>query len=177
MYCGVMYCGVMYCGIVAATRHRFRVNTAPVRERGEEEVKISPSPTRSYQADTAQRTQESQEDILPGLRSGLIKVTHSVFTITRAEYEETLTSLAELVNVSRLMRTTLGRSGILFAHSEWNQPLPGITVRLLSPTYIQDSHWSSSYITALSLVESFRVFLRQLSYAIKNQLVASKAPY
>ena len=37
-------------------------------------------------------------------------------------------------------------------------------------TYIQDSHWSSSYITALSLVESFIVLLRQLSYAIKNQL-------
>ena len=43
--------------------------------------------------------------------------------------------------------------------------------------YIQYSHWSSSYITALSLVESFIVLLRQLSYAIKNQLVASKAPY
>ena len=28
-----------------------------------------------------------------------------------------------------------------------------------SRTYIQDSHWSSSYITALSLVESFRVLL------------------
>ena len=35
---------------------------------------------------------------------------------------------------------------------------------------IQDSHWLSSYITVL-------VLLRQLSYAIKNQLVASKAPY
>ena len=39
------------------------------------------------------------------------------------------------------------------------------------------SHWSSSYITALSLVESFIVMLRQLSYAIKNQLKAPKAPY
>ena len=39
------------------------------------------------------------------------------------------------------------------------------------------SHWSSSYITALLLAESFRVLLCQLSYAIKNQLVASKAPY
>ena len=29
----------------------------------------------------------------------------------------------------------------------------------------------------LSLFESFIVLLRQLSYAIKNQLVASKAPY
>ena len=36
------------------------------------------------------------------------------------------------------------------------------------------SHWSSSYITALSLVESFTVMLRQLSYAIKNQLKASR---
>ena len=44
-------------------------------------------------------------------------------------------------------------------------------------TYIQYSHWSNSYITALSLVKSFIVLLRQLSYAIKNQLVASKAPY
>ena len=31
-------------------------------------------------------------------------------------------------------------------------------------------HWSSSDVTALSLVESFIVVLRQLSYAIKNQL-------
>ena len=34
------------------------------------------------------------------------------------------------------------------------------------------SHWSSSYITALSLVESFIVMLRHLSYAIKNQIKA-----
>ena len=74
-------------------------------------------------------SERAEEDILPGLRSGLITVTHSVFTITREQYEETLTSLAELVNVARLMRTTLGRSGILFAHSEWNQPGQGITVR------------------------------------------------
>ena len=39
------------------------------------------------------------------------------------------------------------------------------------------SHWSSSYITALSLVENFLVMLRQPSYAIKNQLKAPKAPY
>ena len=89
------------------------------------------SPTRSYQADT-ERTEEGEVDIWPGLRSGLITVTHSVFTITRKEYEETLTSLAELLDVSRLMRTTLGRSGILFAHSERNQPVQGITVRPLS---------------------------------------------
>ena len=94
-------------------------------------MKVVISPTRSYQADT-ERTEEVEEDILPGLRSGLITVTHSLFTITRADYEETLTSLAELVNVSRLMRTTLGRSDILFAHSEWNQPVQGITVRPLS---------------------------------------------
>ena len=34
-----------------------------------------------------------------------------------------------------------------------------------------------SYITALFLVGSFIVMLRQLSYAIKNQLKAPKAPY
>ena len=38
------------------------------------------------------------------------------------------------------------------------------------------SHWSSSFITVLSLVESFVVMLRRLSYAIKNQLKAPKAP-
>ena len=110
------------------------MNTAPVRERGREQKEKEEeviSPTRSYQTDT-EMTEEDEEDILPGLRSGLITVTHSVFTITKADYEETLTSLAELVNVSRLMRTTLGRSGILFAHSEWNQPVQGITVRPLS---------------------------------------------
>ena len=39
------------------------------------------------------------------------------------------------------------------------------------------SHWSSAYNTALSLVESFLVMLRQLLYAIKNQLKAPKVPY
>ena len=89
-------------------------------------------PTRSYQADTERREEEEDagEDAVPGLRSGLITLTHSVFTISRAEYEETLTSLAELVAVSRLMRTRLGTSDILFAHSEWNNPVAGITVRL-----------------------------------------------
>ena len=36
------------------------------------------------------------------------------------------------------------------------------------------SHWSSSYNSALSLVESFIVMLRQLSYAIKSQLKPPK---
>ena len=39
------------------------------------------------------------------------------------------------------------------------------------------SHWSRNVEACLSLVESFIVLLRQLSYTIKNQLVASKAPY
>ena len=39
------------------------------------------------------------------------------------------------------------------------------------------SHWSSDYITALSLVDSFIVMLRQLSCAIKKKLKAAKAPY
>ena len=34
------------------------------------------------------------------------------------------------------------------------------------------SHWSNNVKAWLSLVESFIVLLRQLSYAIKNQLVA-----
>ena len=38
------------------------------------------------------------------------------------------------------------------------------------------SHWSRNVEAWLSLVESFRVLLCQLSYAIKNPLVASKAP-
>ena len=38
------------------------------------------------------------------------------------------------------------------------------------------SHWSRNVEAWLSLVERFIVLLRQLSYAIKNQLVASKAP-
>ena len=37
------------------------------------------------------------------------------------------------------------------------------------------SHWSRNVEARLSLVETFIVLLRQLSYAIKNQLVASKA--
>ena len=36
--------------------------------------------------------------------------------------------------------------------------------------------FSFSYITALSLLESFIVLLRQLSYAIKNQLGHPKPP-
>ena len=39
------------------------------------------------------------------------------------------------------------------------------------------SHWSRNVEARLSLVERIIVLLRQLSYAIKNQLVASKAPY
>ena len=39
------------------------------------------------------------------------------------------------------------------------------------------SHWSRNIEARLSLVESFIVLLRHFSYAIKNQLVASKAPY
>ena len=44
-------------------------------------------------------------------------------------------------------------------------------------TSLVHSHWSRNVEAWLSLVESFIVMLRQLSYAIKNQLVASKAPY
>ena len=39
------------------------------------------------------------------------------------------------------------------------------------------SHWSRNVEALLSLVERFIVLLRQLYYTIKNQLVASKAPY
>ena len=39
------------------------------------------------------------------------------------------------------------------------------------------SDWSRNVEARLSLVERIIVLLRQLSYAIKNQLVASKAPY
>ena len=38
------------------------------------------------------------------------------------------------------------------------------------------SHWSSSNKARLSLVESFKVLLRQQSYAIKNQLGHPKPP-
>ena len=38
------------------------------------------------------------------------------------------------------------------------------------------SHWSSSNITVLSLVQSFIVLLHQLSYAIKNQRKARNTP-
>ena len=42
------------------------------------------------------------------------------------------------------------------------------------------SHWSRNVEASLSLIESLNIFmvlLYQFSYAIKNQLVASKAPY
>ena len=44
-------------------------------------------------------------------------------------------------------------------------------VYLSSGRYLQDSHWSSSYITGLSLVQSFiySVDMPTLFYAIKNQ--------
>ena len=38
------------------------------------------------------------------------------------------------------------------------------------------SHWSSCYITALSLIESFIMMLRQLSYAIIDPFRAWKPP-
>ena len=46
-------------------------------------------PTPSYQSDNSRPEEEELEDILPGLRSGLITVTHSVFTITREQQGET----------------------------------------------------------------------------------------
>ena len=70
----------------------------------------------------------------------------------------------------------LGYFGVISA----KDPSHSLAALLADPAfqaYIQDSHWSSSYNAALLLVESFIVLLRQLSYAIKNQLVASKAPY
>ena len=42
---------------------------------------------------------------------------------------------------------------------------------------VEPYYWSRLVEIVLSLVERFIVLLRQLSYAIKNQLVASKAPY
>ena len=42
-------------------------------------------PTPSYQSDNSR---PEEEDILPDLRSGLITVTHSVFTITREQQGE-----------------------------------------------------------------------------------------
>ena len=39
------------------------------------------------------------------------------------------------------------------------------------------SHWSRNVEARLSLVKSFIMLLCQLSYAIKNQLKAPKAPY
>ena len=57
-----------------------------------------------------------------------------------------------------------GGGAVQRAHSQ--SVLGGDIVRLCS-------HWSSSYITALSLVESFIVLLRQHSYVIKNQLKAA----
>jgi len=59
--------------------------------------------------------------------SGLITVTHALFTITRDQYEETLTSLSEIVDVDKLQSTTLHQAGIMYAHSEYNHPIPGIT--------------------------------------------------
>ena len=50
--------------------------------------------------------------------------------------------------------------------------LTGITKQRLE---LLSSYWSSSYITALSLVESFMRLLRQLSYTIKNQFKTPKA--
>ena len=44
-------------------------------------------------------------------------------------------------------------------------------------TSVLHSHWLRNVEARLSLVERIIVMLRQLSYAIKNQLVASKAPY
>ena len=63
--------------------------------------------------------------------------------------------------------------------------LPDIDQVVSSPPVYnkKTSHWLSSYITALSLVESVRVLkyfqsvaISRLFYAIKNQLKAPKAP-
>ena len=61
-----------------------------------------------------------------------------------------------------------GRFGKIWSHISNMHPAGHISMLC--------SHCSSSNITVLSLVESFIVMLRQLSYAIKNQLKAPKAP-
>ena len=53
-----------------------------------------------------------------------------------------------------------------------------IVIVIATHTYIRvvHSHWSRNVEARLSLVESFIVMLRQLSYAIKNQLGHPKPP-
>ena len=49
---------------------------------------------------------------------------------------------------------------------------------VVSPTEIQSSHWSSFYIAALSLVESYAVSKYfNGDYAIKNHIKAPKTPH
>ena len=74
----------------------------------------------------------------------------------------------------------INKGGVLLTHDLMYRGCEAETILFISDRWdisiIQDSHWLSTSITALSLVKSFTVLLRQLSFAIKNQLVASKAP-
>ena len=91
------------------------------------------SPTPHYHLEEEGR-EEMREEV-GELLSGLITVTHSVFTITRGQYVETLTELSELVHVDSLRSTSLHHKQIMFAHSESNHPVLGITVRCSPPTW------------------------------------------
>ena len=63
------------------------------------------------------------------------------------------------------------------SQSEVKHNGPNTSCWLVLQYSVVHSHWSRFNKARLSLVESFIVLLCQHSYAIKNQLIASKAPY
>ena len=103
------------------------------------------SPTQSFRLE-----EEEEEEI----KSGLITVTHAVFTLTRGQYEETLTSLLELLHVASLRSTILEDKQIMFAHSETNHPGLGITeftIEEILPTRTFSPE-SRRFITAFNVI-------------------------
>ena len=62
------------------------------------------------------------------------------------------------------------------SHIQWAAEITYLEATKVPPHSVLYSHWSRNVEAWLSLVERFIVLLRQLSYAIKNQLGHAKPP-
>ena len=78
-----------------------------------------------------------------------------------------------VVRIAEFINTVVGRRKTTKAEAAVVMKLDVEVTQYLS---VLHSHWSRNVEARLSLVESFIVLLRQLSYAIKNQLGHPKPP-
>merc|ERR1712106_1230421 len=97
-----------------------------------EDIQPTPSLTRNDPSvqDPSHEEDIPVEDLMSSIspdQDGLLTVIHNVFTRTMEQYEETLTSLFEVVSMTNLKHTIISNSEIMFAHSEYHHPSRGVT--------------------------------------------------